>query len=232
MKLKPRLLFYAERDTKFNDKIRAEFFKYSLPFIEISDGIELLNALASHNFNIIMRIDSQDLYNKVVNIVNKEQISASSFMIIHENPTFSASQYQSTNNIDEIVRYILLLSANNKINMQPPTPSIVQRILAMEMEKVGISKSYIGFKYLVDLLVLNVLDRQSLISLDEKFEKLAILNNISKECIERDLRHMLNSCWKNSDTFRDTLLNFNKSTFTINFKNLISVTIKYFISLF
>ena len=126
--------------------------------------------------------------------------------------------------------YVLDLALNSYINMAPLNPSCIHRIVSFELENIGVSKTYLGFKYILDLIILCIKDRQNLTSLDSKFERVGEVNLSNKGAVERDVRHMLNQCWKNNSTFRNTLVSVNNGDFTVNFKNLLKYTIQHFLN--
>lgn len=230
MKERTHLLFYYEDETAFTDKIRAEFFNRSIPFLEISNKSDFFDALESKNYNIVMQINSQNMCDKIIDVAEKQEIPSTAFIIISEKQ-LQCSRYILTNKLDDVIKYILSLALTYSINMRPINHSVIHKVVSAELEKIGITKTYIGFKYIVDLIVLCLKDRKSLIPLDAKLDKVALVNSINKASVERDIRHMLNTCWKNNEVFRNVLLSIDNYKFILNFKNLLSYTIKYFLTI-
>ena len=231
MKDRTRLIFYFEHESHLTDKLRAELFDKGVPFLEVLDKSDLFDALESKYYNVIMQVNTQDTFDKIVKLVELYQIPFSSFIIISEINLESQSKVKTTNNVDEIMNHVMNLISSHIISMRPICPTIVQKLLSIELEKIGLTKVYIGFKYLLDLITMCMKDREKLISIPCKLSKIALYNCTNQGSVERDIRHMLTTAWKNCESYRQALFHVNKKEFVANFKNLLKLTLEHFLIL-
>ncbi len=72
--------------------------------------------------------------------------------------------------------------------------SLLNKLIKCEMEKLGISKKYTGFKYLAELL--EFLLNNPLQSLTDGFNAVSELNGVSVDTLEHAVKNMLFTCLK------------------------------------
>lgn len=83
-----------------------------------------------------------------------------------------------------------------------PQQSLLSTLIATEFEKLGISKKYTGFKYLVQFLQIRFSNRLLKLNYSEILGIIANLNNSARDIIDHDIRHILSSSWKNSNKIK------------------------------
>ena len=102
-----------------------------------------------------------------------------------------------------------------------PLP-IVTQIIRTEIENLGISKKYLGFKYVVDIISCAIFNNIEDAYNNNMFEFIASINHVNTHNVERDIRHMLISCY-NSCVKIKNIVKISK----INAKNILNNLIKY-----
>lgn len=76
--------------------------------------------------------------------------------------------------------------------------NLLNRLIRLELEKINISKKYVGFKYLTEILVFSF-DRKIQNEGTNVVIETANLNGVSVDAINHDIKHMFLNCCRQND---------------------------------
>ncbi len=97
------------------------------------------------------------------------------------------------------------ISSTNSIDKTPQPIPILSQLVANKFEKLGISKKYTGFRYLVDFLRITLSNRDIKLNYCNTLDIVATLNSSTRDIVDRDIRHILLSSWENGNHLRSTI---------------------------
>lgn len=200
----PNLIFYCNSEAKYAIDIRASLTKYNLPFIETDNEIDVFS-FAQNPKNYIIFVANTN--STPLQLIKLSKINKNIFIVYpNEYATnVEIKHYCTHQSLDLLEKYLLANVNLNNISTKLPTSSLLNKLIMLELENLGISKKYIGFKYLVDIITNSICKNTSIPYSAEQFEYIANINSSTPDAIERDIRHMLLSSWKASKTLQITL---------------------------
>ncbi|MFQ6723838.1 MAG: sporulation initiation factor Spo0A C-terminal domain-containing protein, partial [Clostridia bacterium] len=105
--------------------------------------------------------------------------------------------------------------------------NLLNKLIKDELIKLGLSDKYVGFKYLTELITNSLKSSFYTTKYIDFFEYVSRINLSPIDSIERAVRHMLSTTWKQNKEFRQTL----RSKCQIdkpNSKNLLNAIITHF----
>jgi len=173
--------------------------------------------------------NSEYIYNSINKIIKSNNYNDSKIFIIYDQ---NLSNYQFENscsfkNLEPFEQFLLESISLNKINTQPQTQPLLNRVVDIELEKLDISKKYIGFKYLVDFIAKSLSYKYRNYSMPQIFDFVASINNSSYDTIEHDIRHLLLTNWKTNIKLKNALPDLNKIKYQPNAKTILQNLIYY-----
>ncbi len=193
------LIFYSDCENEFTSNIRCCILKFGISFDESDNLNEIISSIQSHSVYAIMCVKSE-FSNKLIDKSCAE----------HSNYFIKIVNNSSSSNYNEIVSSFISSLANKSIPLTPkPIPFAVQ-IVNSELEKLNLSKKYIGFKYISDIVIEAIKRNINDVYTPSLFQRVAILNNVAEDSVERDIRHILMKTWRNCPQFKQNLSNINK----------------------
>lgn len=227
----PLLVFFE--DASNENEAKRIIIGSGISFIELKSFDALLSALSNSSQRIIIFLGGYKLYNKLQAYVKKWKIPNSSFIIFHSNDNISLTAPNNCFNITSLQNYLTNQISPAKNACSPHAPMLIEKLVGRELETLGIDKKYLGFKYLLDLITHTMNDHNLS---DEK--AYALIGNICNKTnmdpviVERDIRHMLTTCWKKNMVLQSTLTKFVNGKYPLCNKNLLSTVLLYFKRLF
>lgn len=208
------LKFYKDIDDEFSDYIRCCLLSFDIIFDEIEDINETINIINSASACIIVYASSE----YAENILERHYKNCGDYVLKLTKPC----NYETCK--QEVCSFVSNLIANKKISSAPRKKPLIYQIVNAELEKLNLTKKYVGFKYLSDLLV-DALKQNNLDPYNpQMFSKVAFINNVTIDSVEKDIRHMLMKNWKTSSVLK-TQLNINKSA--VSSRELLKSVIEY-----
>lgn len=222
------LLFFSENRTAVQNQVRSLMVECGIPFRETGSISQVFSALENPNYYAVILISTQELYNTVINTTHLLNATPRLFVLYpHQVTTGDFFNNYCETTISSLKNFLITNIKNFNICVRPQPPVLIQKLVRLELEKLGIGKKYIGFKYIVDLLV-NALCNKIFDAYDnELFEYVASINLTTPQSIERDIRHMLLTTWKSSPYFKNTLSTIPFWENEVNAKNILNNLILY-----
>ena len=194
------LTFYSDCKDTFSDYVKSCISKYEICFDETNNINELITNINDGLTYAILCIKSP--YNNELidnNCYNKER-----FVKILNNE--DSIDYNSI-----VSNFIQTLAIDNKILFAHTPLSLEVQLVNGELENLGLSKKYIGFKYISDVTIESI-KRKILDSYNPSlFKRIAIINQVTEESVERDIRHILAKSWKTSPEIKQLFPTVNKT---------------------
>ena len=91
------------------------------------------------------------------------------------------------------------IQTNNNVVAPSRHYMLLSKVIRFELEQLEVSKTYVGFNYLVNLL-------SNELALNTNHESSAYFSQ--SENLNRDIRHMLQKCWQTNAKFKSSLSRF------------------------
>lgn len=195
-----RLTFYSDTTDEFSGLVKSCILKYEICFEEINNIDELILQLNYGYTYAIICI--KEPYNN--ELINNKCFNKDHFVKIINPETVDYNHIVSN--------FIQSLAIDNKILFIHKTSSLEVQLVNIELEKLGLSKKYLGFKYISDIVIESI-KRKILDSYNPSlFKRIAIVNQVSEESVERDIRHILSKTWKSSSEIKQLFPTLNKTS--------------------
>ena len=224
----PNILLYADNDDDFRRNAHSLIAECGIPFIEISSITHLFSAVKKDSGHIIM-VATRDLIDIIINLYTTNECKSHVFFVCNFKeainlPPNKQVKYGDFNNLrDYLISNIKVKNINMKF--QPQTP--LSKLLRTELENIDISKKYTGFKYIVDLITHWFKNKVINTYSNDLFKEIASINTTTYDIVERDIRHMLVTTWKNSPKFRTAILPNKQTKSTLPAKQILNGLICY-----
>ena len=207
------LLFFKDYEDQFTESVRCCILKYGIPFDETEDIHQAINQIQSHSVYAIMCVKSPF----VSKLIDKACELHTDYFVKTSNTQLNCEEILSN--------FIQSLIYNKQISITPRPLPLAHQIIRNELEKLHLSKKYIGFKYVSDIIIESLKQNITDAYTPTLFKKVAIINQVTEDSVERDIRHMLMKTWKNCPEFKAQFTNINKQT--TNSKELLNNIISY-----
>ena len=223
------LIVYYEKEFKYRDNVHSILTNCNVAFREFYSLKLLFAALKNPKNHIIIALNNKKILQELENIAPTcFDYQNRLFVILNcqELKDCFFENYCLANQLKQLELFIQKIIKNQHIATQHQTSKLLHRLVSMELIKLDISTKYIGFNYLVGVLVNTLSNNFYANSYIDLFTNIASENLETIDTVERDVRHMLRTTWKNSTKFRDTLQSYNINK--PNAKNILQAIIKYF----
>ncbi len=215
------LLVYNKDETSLGE--RVDLLLKSLPFSFITfETIEdILTQSQDKRCSNLIVVHNPDIYNKL-NSIDLPSTAYDNFIIVyHDNqlPISKFAKYYTEKNLDNLYSLLALL---NPVSI----PDFAQKMVRIELEKLNLSKKYLAFKYIVDIICHSLYTNTNDPFSTNTLSYIAKINNTSWNSVERDVRHMLVSNWNANEIFKSAIYKYITRT-DINTKILLTALIDY-----
>lgn len=202
-----KLNLYCEGWCPVAQEVKSTIIKTGLPFRELHNTTLLFSSLKNPDNIVVAIISSRQLLLQIEEFVKTCHNYQNRIFIVyknislHDNFFIHTCAYPNLNNLSQY------LTQGNIINLNPPTqPStLLTKLVKYELQKLQIPTKYVGFNYLTQLAVNYLCNNYPPNTYIELFEYVASINLASIDTIERDVRHMILTTWKNNTQFRNIL---------------------------
>ena len=216
------LLVYNKDSTDIGQKVDSILNSLPFSFISINTFESLLSKIQEKNCHVLVVVDNANIYNTLKNINLSTPNAYDRFIVIYINditPIPKFTNHYTYHNLDDIKPTLMSL---NPIAI----PSFIQKMVRIELEKLNLSKKYLAFKYLVDIICYSLYTGNKDTFSTNMLSHIALINSTSWSSVERDVRHMLTSNWNSNEIFRSVICKHISGT-EINTKILIDALISY-----
>lgn len=217
------LFLFCEDGFNQKNNIRSLISQYNIPFKEVDSIANIFLLLKYPSNYFVLAINNKSTYNAIVAHLSSANIHPKQVFVIFQPNNKQKPPY--CQEIEKLNNFILSNIQNKNISTALQTPSLIEKVVRLELENIGILKKYIGFKYLVDLLSIALKQQIDTPYNFEIFTIVGSLNNCLADTIEHDIRHMIISCWKNNQYLKDAVNYKNNSH--ISAKNIVNKLIIY-----
>jgi len=220
------LLLYVDKTVCFRDEVRLLIAKCGIPFIELDGVAHLFSAVKQSNKCIIV-VAGQQLFETITSFRNTTNELSHIFFVLKFNPLISVKNFCTCETLYKLEEYLNINIRLKNIDMRFPNTTLMHRLIRCELNNLDISKKYAGFKYIVDLID-NVLKTKITNPYSsELFKYVASINVTTADIVERNIRHMLTTTWKNSTKFRSAILPKKQDKTSIPAKDILNGIIDY-----
>ncbi|MBQ8522711.1 MAG: hypothetical protein IJ458_03515 [Clostridia bacterium] len=224
------LIIYSENNIELKNDLVSLISQCDVAFKELHSLSVLFSSIKNPQYHLIIIVKSVKFLKMIQNIAKTCHNYQNRIFIVFSSSGIDDLFFNNCCNFNQIYKVKDFIVNNiqlNTIQPQHQTSNLINKLVKLELENLDISSKYVGFKYLTDVLA-NALSinffGDNYINL---FEYVASIHLANIDTIERDVRHMLLSTWKNSPKFRNTIqnhLNLNKKP---NSKNILNAVLNY-----
>lgn len=200
------LILYNEKGSSNRDVILKSMIQSGILFKELNSLPLLFSAIKNPKNLIVVSVKSNKLLNSIEQVAKLSHNYQNRMFMIYSTPALIDhffSNFCLANNIDSLNKF---LSVNSK-NLQTEynTSNLLNKLIVLELQKLDISPKYVGFNYLASVLTNVFANNFYSSNYIDLFECVAYNNLSTIDTIERSIRHMLSTTWKNSDRFKSCL---------------------------
>ena len=224
------LMVYCERSANIQNTIYETLSEYDIPFKQFNSLRLMLSSVKNCNNYAIFAVNSIELLNKI-KLASKQWYNYQNrvFVVycnqeILDNYFNNWSVFPDLSPLKNFIQRNLLSK-----NIKPPehTLTLLNKLVRLELENLNISSKYTGFNYLIEILSNAMRHNFYCDDYIKLFECVATSHFASLDTIERAVRHMLISNWKENYTFRNAL-KLDKNLFPKpNSKNILNAILDY-----
>lgn len=223
-------MFYSEPNSPHRNNVREFIIDKQTPFKELRSLNLLFAAIKNPQNLIIVLVDSVKLLRSLQNVCKGCYNYQNRVFVVHSSPDSVDNFFEKYSVYPSLYELNNFLTFNIKTLNTPPQhqPSkLLSKLVKLELQNLEISKKYVGFKYLTDIIVNALCNNFYADSYIELFEYVARINLAPIDTIERDVRHMLLTTWKKNLKFRQTLQTSLQPLYKVNSKNILNAIITY-----
>lgn len=226
----PLFLFVENEDLP--DEAKSIIAKVGVTFSLLNNIDDAFNKILINDNYVVFILHNKFLYDSVQQHI--ENINPSHFFILNYTPACSDAGFFNnyTYNNETLSQFLIRLIKNSYIDLTPVKSNLITKLIRHELEKIGILKNYVGFKYLTDLMEIALKNRNtSNIHSYENFKTISVINLVNIKTIERDIRHMVIKSWHNSPPLQELTMNLYGKNFKPVSKKILQALAIYLRSL-
>lgn len=224
------LILYSEKGTLISPDICSIITEQNVPFKQLNSLPLVFHAIKNPQNYIIVLARTKEFLNMIENISKECHNYQNRIFIIYSHNElidYFFENYCTIDNLSKLKVFINSISLSLNILPSNNTSSLLYKLIHFELEKLGLSNKYIGFKYLINVLTNALGSNFYCNEYINLFECASRTYSTPIDTIERDIRHMLLSNWKNNLKFKENLLKTNHQIQKLNGKTLINAIITY-----
>lgn len=223
------LIIYYDKDCTFKNLIHNKLCDYDIKFKELNSLKLVFSALKNPENYIIIAIEKLDTLHEVENFAKSCFDWQNRVFIIFnssDNIDFFFHNYCNLENFNILESFLQKID-NVNLYSNHQTSELLLKLINIELQNLDISSKYAGFKYLSSIIS-NALTKNSYAN-----GYIDLFTCVTKDAldtvdtIERNVRHMLKSTWKNSDKFRNIFKYTQTSTSIPNSRVLLQAIINH-----
>ena len=202
-----KLNLYCEGWCHVSQSIKEVIIDNNLAFKELHNTTLLFSAIKNPSNIVIVVISSPQLLAQLETFAQDCHNYQNRVFIVFKDVSLSDNFFTNTCHYTElnILHNFLNSPAVTSLNKPRQPSQLLMKLVQSELQALQIPTKYIGFSYLTQLAVNYLCNTYSPNTYIELFEYVASINLASIDTIERDVRHMILTIWKNNSHFRDTL---------------------------
>lgn len=223
-----KLNLYCECWHDMAENIKASLIEIGQTFKELHNSTLLFSTIKNPDNLIIVAVSSTQFLKELESFAKECHNYQNRVFVVFKHPSLDDKFFTNTCNVNNLDYIQEFLKPSKTFNLNNPVqPSkLLTKLVQLELQKLQIPTKYIGFDYLTQLAVNYLCNTYSSNSYIELFEYVASINLASIDTIERDVRHMILTTWKNNPNFRN-MLQYNNIIEKPNSKNILMVLLKY-----
>lgn len=222
------LIIYTEPGIQDVNTIKRILIECNATFKELNSLKLVFSAIKNPQHYVIIAVHSRDMLHKIEDIAKLCFDFQNRIFIIFSSTGLNDNFFNNTCHLSQL--HILKDFIKNKVccnNIYPQQPhTLLYKLIKLELEKLDLATKYIGFEYLAESLT-NALSTQFYTdNYIDIFQCVATSHLSTIDTIERNIRHMLSTTWKNSAKFK-YILSTNCKIEKPNSKNILKAIIEY-----
>ena len=223
-----KLNLYCKKWDDLAQNIKNSLIDIGYTFKELHNSTLLFSTIQNPNNIIIISVSSIKFLSQLESFAKECHDYQNRIFVVFKDQSLDDKFFINTctnTNLNPLLNFLKLSKIHN-LN-QPIQPSkLLTKLVILELKKLQIPTKYIGFDYLTQLSVNYLCNTYSSNTYIELFEYVASINLASIDTIERDVRHMILTTWKNNYKFRN-ILQSKSIVEKPNSKNILIALLKY-----
>ena len=209
------LIIYYDKEFEWKGEINKQLIEHDIMF-KVFNSLKLVfSAIKNPQNHVIIATNNPSTLHQIENIAGKCFDYQNRVFVIFSSTELVDNfftNYCIVPQLNNLNTFICDNIKSNRLIQNNQTSTLLNKLVALELENLGLSTKYVGFKYLVGA-VSNALSKNFYTNNHiDLFANIASTHLETIDTVERDVRHMLRTTWKNSAILRDTF----KSTFIQN----------------
>lgn len=223
-----RLNLYCEDYNPIATDIKNIITNTGTPFKEIRNSTLLFSAIKNPNNIVIVAVTSRNLLAQLEEFSKCCHNYQNRLFIILKDSSLNDHFFNNHTSFANLAKLSTFLKHVNSSGLSNPlqTSNLLVKLVQYELQKLQIPTKYRGFTYLTQLAVNYLCNNYPINTYIELFEHVANINLASIDTIERDVRHMLLTTWKNNVNFCNKL-QLKTPIEKPNSKNILSAILSY-----
>ena len=202
-----KLNLFCEGWCSIAQDVKRVIVNQGVPFKELHNSSLLFSAIKNPNNIIIIVVSTQQLLAQLETFAKSCHNYQNRIFVVFKNKSINDNFFSNYYTYDNTINLSQFLSSPAfTVQTKSTQPSqLLTKLVQYELQKLQIPTKYIGFNYLTQLSVNYLCNNYSSNTYIELFECVASINIASIDTIERDVRHMILTTWKNNPNFRNIL---------------------------
>ena len=224
------LMVYCEKSANIQNRIYKTLSEYEITFKQFNSLRLMFSSVKNYNNYAIFVVSSIELLNKI-KLASKQWYNYQNrVLVIYCHKEVVDSYFNNWSlfpDLSPLKNFIHKNLLSKNIKPQEHSLTLLNKLVKLELENLNISDKYTGFDYLIEILSNAMRHNFYCDDYIKLFECVASSHLASLDTIERAVRHMLISNWKENITFK-TALNLNKNIIEKpNSKNILNAILDY-----
>ncbi len=223
------LMIYGEKSQLIKEEIKRMFVDSGLLFKELNSLSILFSAVKNPQNSIVIIVESEQLLKELENVVKNCYAYQRRVFVVCANEELVDGFFENCCKVGEwrILKDFIDKNIAFRNACHHQTSELLNKLIRIELENIGLLSKYVGFEYLVDLSECALCKNFYCNNYIEFYDNVASKNLSSVDTIERNVRHMLLSTWKNNPEFRKILKDCCGISSRINVKILLNGVLEY-----
>ena len=200
------LIVYSEKGCVYRNDILTSIINTNIRFKELHSITLLFSAIKNPNNLIVIAVNTKEFLITIEKVAKLVYNYQNRVFIIFSSPAlidFFFENYCLISDMNKLEQFIV--SNSHNLFTEYKKSQLLNKLITLELTKIDLSPKYVGFEYLVTILSNIFTNNFHHSSYIELFECVAYNNSHTIDTIERNIRHMLSTTWKNSDIFKTCL---------------------------
>ena len=223
------LLIFSEYNNPTFSQIKKHLIDKDIIFKELHSLKLSLSSIKNPQNYIVLLINNNETLRHIESAIKNYFDFQNRVFVVFENEDLDDHFffYNCTlNSVDKLDNFIQSNILNKNNLYANKTQTLLYELIRLELIKLDLSEKYVGFEYLVEGLTRALSSNYYSNNHVDMFCGVPETHATTIDTVERNIRHMLSTAWKNNETFK-TKLNLTKSNKKPNLKFFLDAIITH-----